>query len=238
MISAIHSLGLTNYFYFGFHILGYVSVLVFNILYSKKFDISKSKAVIITFFVYSITYVWIYILCWAETGFQRFGGNNIVRGFVYIPLIAFPISKVLKVEWKKMCDFIAPCVCLAHGVSHIGCIFAGCCEGFVSDFGIYNINSQSYLFPVQIFEAVTALLIFVMTIKFTALKKFSATGYAYPFMLVWFGSTRFLWEFARNNTKLIFGCSSLALHALFMAIVGIIAIFVIYKNNKGHGAKK
>jgi prolipoprotein diacylglyceryltransferase len=45
-------------------------------------------------------------------------------------------------------------------------------------------------------------------------------------MLVLFGSTRFLFEFLRDNEKMFWGISNLAIHALFMFVVGVIWIVI------------
>ena len=168
---------------------------------------------------------------WIESGFTNFGGNNIVRGFIYIPLIAFPVAKILKISWLKMCDFIAPCVCLTHGISHIGCIFVGCCEGYPSGFGLYNYRYGDPLFPVQLFESLTALVIFVALVYWNKKSNYNTHGKSFPIMLILFGSTRFMWEFARNNEKILLGCSSLAFHALFMVIVGGIVFYYLFQKD-------
>ena len=56
---------------------------------------------------------------------------------------------------------------------------------------------------------------------------FVADGLEFPIMLILFGSTRFVWEFFRDNSKLWLGCSNLAFHALFMFIVGLVAYIII-----------
>ena len=232
MIKWIYEMGLSSLVYYVFHILGFVAVLLFNIWFCKKYEISKRKAVITTLIAYPIVYVLIYVLCWAESGFKNFGGNNIVRGFVYIPLVVYPVAKLLKIEWKRICDFVAPCVCVCQGVSHIGCIFTGCCEGYPSNWGIYHHRFNALLFPVQLFEAATALII-VGFLVFRANKlHYKTDGLSYPIMLILFGSTRFLWEFARNNEKIWLGCSALAFHALFMVIVGMDMFFTIREKAK------
>ena len=57
-------------------------------------------------------------------------------------------------------------------------------------------------------------------------------GLEYPVMLVLFGSTRFLFEFLRDNEKMFWGISNLAIHALFMFVVGIIWIIVAKKKSE------
>ena len=229
MIKTIYELGLHEVVYYTFHVIGYILVLLFNIWYGKKYGVKKWQAILITFIVYGITYIWIYIQFWIESGFTSFGGNNMVRGFVYIPLFALPVARLLKIKWKTMCDFIAPCVCISFGISHIGCIFAGCCQGFPSSFGIYHPFDKNIVFPVQLFESVTALIIVGILIYRSKKKNYFPDGLSFPLMLLCYGSTRFLWEFARDNEKILWGCSSLSFHALFMAVVGLsIIVYIKY----------
>lgn len=237
MIAWLYEQGWANVIYYGFHVLGFLAVITFNVWYGKKYGIKAKEALITTGIVYPVAYLWIYVLCWAESGFQNFGGNNIVRGFIYFPLIAWPVARLLKIRWGKICDFIAPCICLCHGVSHIGCIFIGCCEGYACTFGIYNPAHEAVLFPVQIFEALTALAIVAFLVWRASRNGYQADGTAYPIMLILFGSTRFLWEFARDNEKLWLGCSALAFHALFMALVGLDLYGTIREKRKKNAQK-
>jgi len=229
VLENIQGTPMADILYYGFHVLGFIFVFLFNAWYGRKREIPIWKSILTTILVYGVTYVWIYVQFWIESGFRAFGGNNIVRGFIYIPLIAYPVAKLLKISWTKMCDFIAPCVCLSHGISHIGCIFAGCCEGYPCSWGIYNYSYGGTAFPSQLFESATALVIFALLVYLNKKSNYKTDGKSFPLMLILFGSTRFLWEFARNNEKLWLGCSSLAFHALFMALVGGIALYLISK---------
>ena len=232
LIEKIHDMGLTNTIYYTFHVLGYLCVLIFNVWYGKKYKVKPWHAIVTTIIVYSITYLWIHVQYWMESGFRVFGPNNMVRGFVYIPLFALPVAKLLQIPWKRMCDFIAPCVCISFGISHIGCIFPGCCNGYPCSWGICKPSTGQILFPVQLFEAVTALAI-VWYLVFRAKKcSYVSDGLTFPIMLVCYGSTRFLWEFARSNEKILLNCSSLSFHALFMALVGLAAILYLKNVSK------
>lgn len=232
MLQAVQGTPLATWLYYIFHVLGFLAVFGFNIWHGRKRNISPWQATVTTLVVYGITYIWIYILYWAETGFTRFGGMNIVRGFIYIPLIAWPMAKLYRIEWKRMCDFIAPCACISQGISHIGCIFECCCAGYPCDWGIYNQYYGGPAFPSQLFEAATALMIVAFLVYWDRKRGYAADGKSYPVMLILFGSTRFLWEFARNNEKLWLGCSSLAFHALFMAVVGAIVFCFLMRKQK------
>ncbi len=232
IVIAAKDAGLSSFFYNLFFIAGFVGVLSFNLLNAKNYKMSLLKALVFTVIVYSLAVLWMFFLFWAESGFKNWGGNNIVRVFVWIPLIALPISRIMKLDWYATCDYLAPCPCVVHGIAHFGCIFAGCCHGYPWARGIYNPELGVPTFPTQPIEAITAVLIAVIVYARCARRRFEPDGLAYPIMLMLFGYSRFLFEFLRDNDKLFWGISSLALHALAAAVVGTIAYFIISRKNK------
>lgn len=223
---------LATLIYYIFHALGFIAIFAFVLWYGKKIQLTKLQSVLIILIVYPIAYVWMFIQYWISTGFQQFGGNNIVRTFIYVPLIGLIATKILKIEWKKVCHLLAYCPLLIQGTSHYGCIFFSCCEGYPSSWGIYNATKDTVCFPIQPIEATTAILIALFLLLRYKRRNYVLDGLAYPIMLILFGSTRFIWEFFRNNEKILWGCSELAFHALFMCIVGIVAFVIIYRRNK------
>ncbi|MBQ3230286.1 MAG: prolipoprotein diacylglyceryl transferase [Clostridia bacterium] len=237
ILAPIYENGYGGFIYNSFLIIGFLVAFAFNLWYCEKYGISKKQACITIISAFSILVIWVYVLSWAETGFKSFGNKDLARGVVYVPLAVYPASRILCIKWKKACDLIAPCVCIFQGISHWGCIFTACCRGFECDWGIYNPALGFNAFPSQPFEAITALVIAIIVVIFAYRRKFETNGLAYPIMLMLFGSTRFLWEFARDNEKIFLGCSSLALHALFMMIVGIIA-FVELKEKENKRLKR
>lgn len=220
--------------YAAFLCLGFVVVIAFNLYNCKNYHISRWKALVLTLVVYVLAFGWMFVLFWAETGFRTWGGFHHVRVFVWLPIIVWPVSKLLKLDWVQSCDFVAPCLCINHGIGHLGCIFAGCCNGYSCSWGMYNPSLGYNTFPIQLIESITALLIAVVVWQYERKKKFEVDGLAFPLMLMLFGYTRFLFEFFRDNNKLFWGISSLALHALFAALVGTIAYIVIKRKQAHH----
>ena len=88
-------------------------------------------------------------------------------------------------------------------------------------------QSETYLFPNQPIEALAAVAIIIILLIRARKNNYVPTAETYPLMLVMFGSSRFLFEFLRNNEKILLGCPALSFHALFMFIVGLIALQVI-----------
>ncbi len=212
--------------------LGFVSVFLFIVWYGKKMGIEIWKSSVVVMIVYPIVVLWMFVMCWIESGFSSWGGNNIVRVFVYVPLVAYPVAKWLKIPSKKINSMLAIAPLAQHGVSHFGCMFPGCCEGYPCEWGLYNVRKEEYLFPIQPIEAIIAWIILIYLLIRGKKKNYVPDGFEYPIMLVVFGSSRFICEFFRNNNKIFLGCSSLAFHALFMAIVGIVWIVILKKELK------
>lgn len=221
--------GWTGPLYYGFQVLAFICVFIMAVWYGKKLKIGTLKSIVTFAVVYPLTDLWKRVLFWIESGFQVFGGENIVRIFVYVPVIAYFVAVFLKIERKKMCDFLAPLVILSHAVGHIGCIFAGCCQGYPMSWGLYNIQTRTTHFPTQPLESLVAFAILWYVLYRTKKHNYEPDGLQYPIMLAWFGGTRFLLEFLRDNEKIFLNISSLAIHAFFAFVVGVGA-YIVMKN--------
>ena len=221
LIIAINEAGLTQILYQLFNIVNITVLLLYCNHNRKHYGLSASKALLSIVILYALGYLWIYIIGWASTGFKHFGSNNIVKGFIYFPLIALLPCRLFNIDKAVMCDYCAPCMSLLQGVAHIACSFAGCCHGYRTDWGIWNVSYECYMFPIQLLESLVAFLIFAFIEIYSKKANMYGKGRLYPISLILFGSTRFFLEFLRDNKKVFFGISDLALHAGLMVLVGI-----------------
>lgn len=232
-IRTIYEAGYGKVLYDVFFALGFVSVMVGLLWFGRKLQFPIWKIAVTVLIVYPLVVLWMLIMFWMESGFKDFGGNNIVRIFIYVPLIGLPVAKLLKMDTNKTLSLLSFAPLLVHGVSHFGCIFFGCCSGFPCSFGIYNPHYKDIRFPIQPIEALTAVAIVVYLFIRTRRKNYEPDGYEYPIMLVLFGSTRFIYEFFRYyDQRLFWIISNLAIHALFMFVVGVVWIVVLKRKRK------
>ena len=231
LIRTIADMGLGKTFYDLFFVLGFVSVTIGLVWFGKKLGIPLKKTAVTVAVVYPLVVLWMFIMFWMETGFRSWGGNNIVRIFIYVPVFGLPVAKLLKVDKLKALSLLSFAPLLVHGVSHYGCIFFGCCSGYPFPGGIYNPFYQDYRFPIQPIEAMGAVAIVGYLFYRARKKKYVPDGLEYPIMLTLFGSSRFVFEFFRNNEKMFWGISNLAVHALFMFIVGVVWIILAKKKS-------
>ncbi len=216
--------------YYGFHVLGFIFVLAYILIFSPKYGFKLWKGAVLTALSYGSMYIWMLALKRIITGT---GGQNIVRAFVFLPLFVLIYAKLLKLDVKKSMDLVAAAPTIVFAISHIGCVWAGCCETWLQvDWGIYNPVTGTRLFPNQIAESITAAIISALLIVMIIKDKYQGKCNAMPVMLVMYGTTRFMWEFVRDNTKLFWGIGELALWAIGMAIVGGIWLLVDYLKSK------
>lgn len=232
LIIATKEAGLSQIVFFSFHGLSFISGIAISIYYGQKMKISALKSALLVVCGFSLSYIFMLIFYWVQTGFRTFGGQNNATVFIYFPLLYRIPAKLMKIDFKKQCSILAVGAPLTQAVGHIGCIFPGCCEGYPVAWGLYNARYDNYVFPNQLLEAIVAFVITFFFIWKDKKNNFIPDSRNYPLMLIMYGSTRFILEFLRNNRKILFGCSPVSFHALFMVLVGIVALFVIDKKEK------
>ena len=226
------SLGKIIDLYWSFYVLGFLTIFVFNTFYAKKFNIHKGKALLLTILSYLLIFGWAFVLAWLESLFTDWGHHNAVRVYIWMPVLLFVLSKPFSIDWKKACDFIAPSTCIVYGIARLGCLFPGCCYGIPFEWGIYNEFLGYRVFPVQLCEALTALILAAVAIYLNKKKKYNTDSKTYFIMLIPYGLSRFIWEFFADNEKVFLNISSLALHALLMSVVGAVMLIIFRQRER------
>ena len=207
--------------YYGFHILGFAATLIYLYLVFPKYEVNRLRGFGLAACTYLTAYALMLVMFWIITG--DFGGQNVIRVFLFLPLILLLYANTFDVDYRVSLDFAAPVLCIAQAFGKIGCTISGCCESWLKvSWGVYNPYTETLLFPVQIAEGITALIIAIAVIWIAARKDFRCGGITMAWMWVMFGPTRVLWEFFRANEKLFLGLSELSLWSIALTVAGII----------------
>lgn len=207
--------------YYGFHILGFAATLIYLYLVFPKYGVNRLRGFGLAACTYLTAYALMLVMFWIITG--NFGGQNVIRVFLFLPLILLLYANTFDVDYKTSLDFAAPVLCIAQAFGKIGCTISGCCESWLEvSFGVYNPYTETLLFPVQIAEGLTALIIAIAVIWIAARRSFRCGGMTMAWMWVMFGPTRVLWEFFRANEKLFLGLSELSLWSIALTVAGVI----------------
>lgn len=145
----------------------------------------------------------------------------------------------------KLGDFFAPALALGHAIGRIGCFFAGCCYGKVSNLPFAVMFNDKYssavrgvnLHPTQLYESITNFLLFIF-LHFYSKKNSRIAGVSLAIYLVNYAITRFIIEFFRDDYRGMhcFGFSISQIISIFLFIVGVLIIWkkkLYMKNLKG-----
>lgn len=221
MIETINISNVSFSLYYLFWFIGVICVLVIGYWLGKGFGFTFAKSVSHVVVAVLIGLALLWGVSWVLGG-GKLIGLNFVRIVTFMPISVFVTSRILKDPFWKVADFIAPLLAIFHGVTHIGCIFPGCCHGYPASWGLFSNAAGAVCFPTQPIESVSSIAIGIVLIIMH--KRGVQKGRLYPWYLFLFGTTRFIWEFLRDNEKVWHGLSELALHALVAAILGFIAL--------------
>ena len=233
-------------------IVGVVACLIFTVIAMKKtgFSSTASDAIIVIGIlsimlglISAVLFQGFYNLI-AGKGFT-FGGMTFIGGliggvgafvglyFLYVYVInprlkdqSFLKSDMNKGIWYLL--RIAPIsITIAHGFGRLGCMFAGCCYGHVTEewFGIWNASLNAKTVPIQLFEAIflfaISAVMIVLLFKFNF--KYNMTVY-----LMGYGLWRFIIEYFRADYRgdFIPGLSPSQFWSIIMFIGGIVFFFL------------
>ncbi len=201
-------------------ILGYGSAVLFQAFYNIKslghFEITKNTGA--TFYGGLIGGVLVFLVLYFTVGYLYFKGSSHFDSF-------FDIA-----------DCAVAGISLAHALGRVGCLFAGCCHGSVTDawYGIYmhgNMGFAKYI-PVQLFESIFLFILF----GFLLVRVNSKRTLGLPVYLSVYGVWRFFIEYLRDDyrgdtlTELL---SPSQLTACILFAVGIALAFLqIYVENR------
>lgn len=132
------------------------------------------------------------IIMLSHGGLVWFGGltGAFVSGLIFLKIKRMPILPTL--------DLFAPYIALAQAIGRIGCFFNGCCHGRESEWGIYFPAHHQILFPSQLVDSLTLLVIFIVLRFFCAKTR---EGEIFSFYVMLAALQRFLMEFFRGDLR-------------------------------------
>ena len=146
-----------------------------------------------------------------------FGTGANYFGLLYLaPVFLILGCLILGTDWMNQIDLITPAYPLALFFSKIGCYFAGCCSGIKG-------------FPIQLLEALVALLIFLFFLKYGKKLK---TGTAYPVYVLLYSASRFFTEFLRIEEPIFIGLRIYQILCLVGLIIGAMEYYLVITDNQ------
>ena len=204
-------------------VVGFALLLAHNLLRCKTFRISRARAAVYSFLTLlsggggAMLAAKLYNALAAVKGVTLEVKVEQLGALIFVPpllLAAVAVEKrflkrkttangtdaapVRTVSYRDTMDLVIPGAFVLLTVTKIGCHFRGCCYGVECGWVIYLPNVDITLFPVQIFECVTTLLILLATCCVQQ-AGFFRRGMSLPFGAGLFAAARFFWEFFRHH---------------------------------------
>lgn len=214
--------------------------VVFNtVYYRKQYRMGNLKNVFLTMLTCNGIYIITMLVSWLVEKVSLHG-MNWVRVVGFLPIFFFFLAKVSKSEYKNTLDFMTPSNSIGNMCAHVGCIFGGCCHGFPIEnypewlrwMGIYNNETGSYLFPIQLVECFLYGAIAFGIVFWARSKHFKTNGKSFPLYLILFGSLRFCCEFGRDNVKIAGGLSEFSFWCIAWFVLGVTWLGLIHINER------
>ncbi|MBI4373536.1 MAG: prolipoprotein diacylglyceryl transferase [Deltaproteobacteria bacterium] len=134
------------------------------------------------------------------------GGLVFFGGLLGALAVSFYYAKKMKIPFLKLADAFMPGIALGHAIGRLGCFASGCCHGrpwagFFSttfpDLPMTLAPAGIPLFPSQLMESFTALLIFLLLCFLRKRQKF--IGQIFFAYLVVYSMSRILLEYFRSD---------------------------------------
>jgi len=159
-----------------------------------------------------------------KNGFVVYGG--VVGGVI----AAIIVCRIRKVQFLQYFDLVMPAVSLGQAFGRIGCLFAGCCYGRITEGAFHIIYKESVfapngvaLIPTQLISSLGDLIVMSILILFSNKNKRDGRVGALYFIL--YGAGRFAVEFLRNDYRGEVGIFSTS---QFIAIVLAIVASIVF----------
>ena len=204
MLQRFEYFGLDFLLYPFFFKLGMFTVPVVLLFLRKRFRFSLLQYAFYSLFTLGFGFLSALITARIENGLLSLAshGNYAlhfewIRNYgipIFLPLFLLIYCLLFRDAFRKLSDYIAPCVFSVMTFVKVGCVFQGCCYGAPDPNGIWNENLGYRTFPVQVYDALCMFVIAILCIILIYTLGKKHIGYVYPIGGILFALTKGFWE--------------------------------------------
>ncbi len=228
------------------HLLCIVVMLIACILTRKKYNFTTKRALII--FVYmmflsepeqrlmgEIQNLLIQLVSNGEL--IQDNAQRILGTFFFRPLLIMLIAKFLGEKTRKILDYIAPITFIQFAIGKLACLVNGCCHGIPYENGIFNDKLSCNVFPVQLYESLSTLVVVIILFALALSKIKFRKGSIFPLGVILYSLTRYFWENYRYydnqwESDFMLGMNFWQFWSVIAIIMSVIWLLVLYLNPK------
>lgn len=193
----------SEYFYYLMYAVGFFMTLFINLKTHDRYSLTKKKAVVYTVCMFLCGIVGallmsdIYNACCKSIGVNENSTVSIFGAVVFAPIFMTVFFLIEKSDALRNLDMLTPGIFITLTCAKFGCFLDGCCMGVPYEKGIYNPIVETRVFPVQICEVLSMIIMLVLTQTYIKKGKNVPAGFDYPLTTAVYCVIRFLWEFMR-----------------------------------------
>ena len=193
----------SEYFYYLMYAVGFFMTLFINLKTHDRYSLTKKKAVVYTVCMFLCGIVGallmsdIYNSCCKSIGVNENSTVSIFGAVVFAPIFMTVFFLIEKSDALRNLDMLTPGIFITLTCAKFGCFLDGCCMGVPYENGIYNPIVNTRVFPVQICEVLSMIIMLVLTQTYIKKGKNVPAGFNYPLTTAVYCVIRFLWEFMR-----------------------------------------
>lgn len=188
------------------YIAGMIGMLAVSLIVYRKLKLKTWQALLFTVVAFLSDGLGAFLMGKVYTSFvASFGSTQISKYAIYgavflTPVLVIVSAAIIKQPWRNIIDMVALSEMTARAFGKLGCHIGYCCAGFEWEHGVYNARFDMNMFPVQLCEFFTMLVIIAIGFIILFKCKNYKPGILYPIMALMYAGTRFFWEFARFYT--------------------------------------
>lgn len=228
----------SEYLYYFMYIVGFAITLIINLRDCSRYRLTKKKAAVYTVCMFlcgiagAMLMGKIYTAFCAARGFNGVSAVAIFGAVVFAPIFMLIFFILEKSDYKKNLDMLTLGIYITLTCAKFGCFLDGCCMGIPSDFGVYNPYVKTTVFPVQLFEVASMIIMLILTQLYLKKSEKAPDGFAYPLTTAVYCAMRFCWEFLRyyetdEMRHAVFGLTFWQSWCVVIFIISVITMAVL-----------
>ena len=221
------------------YVVGFSLMMLINIKTHKKYRLTTKNTVILTLITYVAGVVGamimsnIYSKVMYALGFSEPASVAIFGAVVFTPLFMTIASLLLRQDWRRVIDMLAPGIFVILACAKLGCFLHGCCHGIECSFGVMSPEINVTVFPIQIIEVFFMCFVIAFSFWYALKSKRYVKGAVYPATTILYCFMRFFAEFFRyyenpGQRDILFGMTFWQICCVLVTVVSIIWLIIVH----------
>ena len=226
--------------------LGGLFCFVNFVLKRERYGYSKGRAICYALFFISIGMIELKAMGIIRSGVLSFvsSGEYVpdtsvrIFGVVFFqPIAAYLVSLFSGDKFRKVLDSFTVETFLYFAFGKLSCHLKGCCYGFPFENGVTSIVYGGKVFPVQLCETISALIVVAILVYLSKGKVKLRTGSLFPIGAILYSIGRFGWEYCRFykvewEKNILLGMNFWQICCVIAIMVSIVWLIILYKTPK------